>query len=235
MEKNLVPAHRMEAHIHYTVAFIGGFLGLFPIVNTMHLFGSAQTANLINALLSLLTGKWQTLALCALGALIYALAVFLATVLPKHTSCNIQLLAMAVDVAAGFAMWRFPRNGDFPVILYLYPTFFAMPFQWCAFKGAYGFASSTIFSSNNFRQLIASLTEVVCNGDKSFALKACFFGGTLAGFHLGVLTAGLLWHLLGNTAFLFAFVPASVVVFLMLRNGAKATAQQEKTEYTGSV
>lgn len=209
---------RHEAHIHYTVAFIGGFLGVFPIVNAVHLLGSAQTANLIEILFSSLRGDWIEVVLHILGAVLYCLAVFLVTFIPKHTKLNVKILAMLVDSACAVLVWRFPVDKNLPLTAYLYPTFFAMAFQWCAFKGAYGFTSSTIFSSNNLMQFISSLTEIFCNGDKSYSVKAKFFGGTLLGFHLGILSGGFGWYFLGNAVFLLALVPISSVLARVLRD-----------------
>ena len=210
-------AQNREAHIHYIVAFIGGFLGIFPIVNAVHFLGSAQTSNLIDIVLGFIRGEWQSVAFHALGLLLYSTAVFLVTFLPKHSRLDVQLLAMAVDAVCAAVMWRFPVAGTLPLAVYLYPTFFALAFQWCAFKGGYGYSSSTIFSTNNLRQFVSALTEVFCNGDRSFVIKAKFFGLTLLAFHLGVAAIGILWHFLGNTAFLFALIPVSAVVFLRLR------------------
>ncbi|WP_407428084.1 YoaK family protein [Treponema sp.] len=206
-----------EAHIHYIAAFIGGFLVLFPIVNAAHLLGSAQTSNLIDIVLGSLKGEWKTVLLHALGAFIYAFAVFLATFLPKHAKVNIQILSMIFDALCAVVMWRFPSQENLPAVVYLYPTFFVMPFQWCAFKGAYGFTSSTIFSSNNFRQFISALTEIFFNGDNSYALKAKFFGTTLLAFHLGIGISYILWKFFGKNGFLFAIVPALTVLFIIFR------------------
>ena len=210
-------AQNREAHIHYIVAFIGGFLGIFPVVNAVHFLGSAQTSNLIDIVLASLRGDWSSLLLHAFGAFLYMLAVFLVTFLPKHTRLNVKWLALLVDAACAFVMWTFPIERNLPLTVYLYPTFFTMAFQWCSFKGAYGFTSSTIFSTNNLRQFVSSLTEVFCNGDKSFSLKAKFFGLTLLGFHLGVASSGVLWHLFGNGGFLFALAPISAAAVLLLR------------------
>ena len=208
-----------EAQIHYTVAFIGGFLGIFPIVNAAHFLGSAQTSNLIDIVLGTLNGEGRSVLFHAVGAFLYALAVFLVTFLPKHTKADVKILAMIVDVSAAIAMWLFPTEQNLPLTVYLYPTFFAMAFQWCAFKGAYGFTSSTIFSSNNFRQFISSLTEIFFNGDKSFSLKAKFFGFTLFCFHFGLVLSWLSWHFFGNAGFLFVIVPCMGVT---LRVGLSA-------------
>ncbi|MBQ7159181.1 MAG: DUF1275 domain-containing protein [Treponema sp.] len=212
---------RREAHIHYTVAFIGGWLGLFPLVNVSHFFGSAQTVNITELITESLGGNWYAVALHALGLFLYAGAVFLATFLPKHTKLNVKLLALLIDALACVAMWQFPTEKNLPLLVYLYPTFFSMPFQWCAFDGAYDYKSSTIFSSNNVRQFVSALTEVFCNGDKSFALKAKFFGATLLGFYLGVTVSWLCWHFFGNAGFLLALVPIGGVVLLLRKTVIK--------------
>ena len=211
-------AARIEAHTHYIAAFLGGFLGIFPIVNAVHFLGSAQTSNLIDIVLGAFRGDWKGVALHALGAVLYCFAIFLVTFLSKHIKFNIKIIAVLVDSTCAFVMWRFPINKNFPLTVYLYPTFFTMAFQWCAFKGAYGFTSSTIFSSNNLRQFIASLTEIFCNGDRTFVLKAKFFGMTLLAFHLGVLTSVILWKHFANAGFLFALLPCGIVVIMESKN-----------------
>ena len=206
-----------EAYIHYIAAFIGGFLGIFPIVNAVHFLGSAQTSNLIDIVLGSLRGEWQSVGFHALGAFLYCFAIFLVTFLPKHTRLNVKICAMVVDAVCAVVMWLFPTQKNLPLTVYLYPTFFAMSFQWCAFKGAYGFVSATIFSTNNLRQFVSAMTEVFCNGDKSFSLKAKFFGFTLLAFHLGVAASGVCWRFLGNAGFLLALLPICVVAFLLIQ------------------
>ena len=214
MDAEQVHANR-EAHIHYLVSFIGGFLGIFPIVNAVHFLGSAQTSNLIDIVLVSLRGDFTALGWHLFGAFLYCFAVFLVTFLPKHSRLNVKILAMAVDAACSIVMWRFPIQKEIPLTVYLYPTFFAMSFQWCAFKGAYGFVSSTIFSTNNLRQFVSSLTEIFCNNDRSFSLKAKFFGLTLLCFHLGVGASGMSWHFFGNAGFLFALIPISMATLIL--------------------
>ena len=223
MDSNNLPAghETREARIHYTVAFIGGFLGTFPILNSAHIFGSAETSNMIDIVLFSFLGDFKSMILHLFGTFLYGSAVFLATFLSRRTKLNVKILAMVVDCLCAIAMWRFPIERNLPLIMYLYPTFFAMAFQWCSFKGAYGFKSSTIFSSNNFRQLVSALTEVFCNGDKSFSLKAKFFGATMLGFHLGVAASFLCWKLLGNAGFLFALLPECIVAWLVVKSSRR--------------
>ncbi|MBQ0051390.1 MAG: DUF1275 domain-containing protein [Treponema sp.] len=215
IDERVNPQSRHQAHVHYVVAFCGGFLGIFPILNVVHLLGSAQTSNLIDIVTSIIKMDWNSACLHAIGALLYVLAVFLVTFIPNHTRLNVKLLSLGVDVAAAFVMWRFPL--DLPATVYLFPTFFCMAFQWSAFGGAYGYVSSTIFSTNNLKQLTSALTEAYCNGKAEFVLKAKFFGATLVGFHLGVAASFVLWQFLGNVSFLGVIVPAGLAAVMILK------------------
>lgn len=203
-----------EAHIHYTVSCIGGFMGIFPILNTARFFGSAQTANLIEFVLNSFEGNGTGVILHAVGLTIYCAAIFLVAFIPKHSRLNIKLMSMIIDAATIFLMWCFPKN--LPATVYLYPTFFAMAFQWCSFKGAYGFVSATIFSTNNLRMFISSLTEVFFNNDKTVSLKARFFGTVLLFFHAGVAVGWLCWSRFGNSGFLFGLAPIFLATMMIL-------------------
>lgn len=214
VDPRITPQSKRDAHIHYVVAFCGGFLGIFPIVNVIELFGSAQTSNLIELVHSLLGRDWIALLHHLIGALLYGLAAFFVTFLKHHTKVNIKILSLCVDFAAALVMWKMPTG--LPEIFYLYPTFFAMSFQWCSFSGSYGFTCSTIFSTNNWRQVVSSLTEWLCNGKPEFKLKAAFFGATMVGFHLGVAAAFILWERLGNACFLLVALPAIIAGILIL-------------------
>ena len=83
----------------------------------------------------------------------------------------------------------------------LYPVFFATAFQWCAFTGAKGYVSATIFSTNNLKQTVTSFADYLLSGKEEAGRekkleKALFYGGTLLYFHVGVAAgygASLLW------------------------------------------
>jgi uncharacterized membrane protein YoaK (UPF0700 family) len=64
-----------------------------------------------------------------------------------------------------------------------------MAFQWNAFSGSYGYVSSTIFSTNNTRQIALAFAEYLCNHDKTYLHKLGFFAASLVSFHIGVTAA----------------------------------------------
>jgi uncharacterized membrane protein YoaK (UPF0700 family) len=67
------------------------------------------------------------------------------------------------------------------------PVFFMMATQWTIFHGNGKYNSSTIFSTNNLKQLTLSLGEYILMGHDSAQLdKAKFFANSILWFHIGV-------------------------------------------------
>ena len=92
-------------------------------------------------------------------------------------------------------------------------------FQWCVFTGAKGYASSTIFSTNNVKQTFVSATEYFLSDDpeekRKKAEKAKFFGGTLIAFHIGVAAEYALYQMLHLQSILIVAVPLTAAAVLL--------------------
>lgn len=209
------------AHTHYRMAFIGGFLGVYPVLNYENILGSAQTSNLIELVTDTLGGNLPHALLRILAMFLYMSAVALATYLPKHSHANLKYISLAIDGLAAILLPLIPRN--LPMIIGLYPTFFAMAFQWCSFPGAYGYNSSSIFSTNNLRQFTSALVNVYCNHMPQERLKYHFYGFTLLCFHLGVAADYLLWRRMGRYCSLFALVPVGLTFYQLVRTSNRKT------------
>ena len=72
--------------IHYTLSFIGGYLGLYAIVSRADLFGNAQTANLLGVVRDLIGRNFSDMLLRVGALLIYMAAVILTVWIPEHFS-----------------------------------------------------------------------------------------------------------------------------------------------------
>ena len=70
--------------IHYTLSFIGGYLGLYAIVSRADLFGNAQTANLLGVVRDLIGRNFSDMLLRVGALLIYMAAVILTVWIPEH-------------------------------------------------------------------------------------------------------------------------------------------------------
>lgn len=70
--------------IHYTLSFIGGYLGLYAIVSRADLFGNAQTANLLGVVRDIIGRDFSDMMLRVGALLIYMTAVILTVWIPEH-------------------------------------------------------------------------------------------------------------------------------------------------------
>ena len=182
---------KIESINHYIMSSIGGFLGLYALLNRCDNFGSSQTSNLLYIVEAVLGSNFIEV-LIRLGAVfLYMLATFLVIWLPKKFKINVRILAVFVDLFALVLLGFLPK--DMNNVLGLYPIFFAASFQWNSFCGARGYNSSSIFSTNNLRQFTMAVTEVFVNKNRIYADKAKFFGMTLLSYHIGAVVSYFAW------------------------------------------
>ena len=206
--------HR-EAMIHYMAAFIGGLFGLYAIICRLT-FGSAQTMNLIS-LVSDLLGRNIEDFLYRLGVLIlYSLAIVMSVLIGERKPWLLKPVSLAIDAVAAIILGFLPEDMDH--ILALYPIFFAMAFQWCSFKGAYGFVCSSVFSTNNLRQFLTGVVNKIEGKESARVSRMHVFGITLLSFHLGVAVQFAFWQRYGIPSIWFALVPIAVTAIMMFRD-----------------
>ena len=90
---------RIEAHIHYAAAFIGGFFGMYAIL-TRFMFGSAETMNMLSLVGDLL-GRDLPDFLARLGALIiFSSGVALSVIITDNRPGWRDMVAFSADAAA---------------------------------------------------------------------------------------------------------------------------------------
>lgn len=206
--------NKKQRRLHYAVAVIGGFLGGFAVLNHHDLLANAQTSNLISLTISIV-GRNPLQVLLHLGSLVlYMAALSLTVLIPRYTKGNLRICSLFIDALALVLLAFIPSTADDFVAMY--PIFFAMAFQWNTFKGADGYIASSIFSTNNLRQLTTSLTEYLCDGDKNHLHKTSFYGGTLLFFHLGVVISYFAWKGFGISGAFFGLVPVGISLFLVV-------------------
>ena len=187
--------------MHFIMAVCGGFFGGYAIFGRMAVFGSAQTANLIELMGDILGRNAGEALLRILALVIYVGAMIIFSILAKKTAVNLRYLAILLEMLTAALIGFFPKEMN-PIVA-LYPVFFATSFQWCVFKGADGYACSTIFSTNNVKQTVLSFTDYFLTEKKKEKereqdlKKGKFFGGTLLCFHAGVAIAYIALQLFG--------------------------------------
>lgn len=201
-----------KAILHYTISFIAGYMGVYPVIYVAKAFASAQTANQISLLVALANGDIKQFLLRCLGLLVYCLPIIYTTI-NINKKKNFKMIAIIVDIIDVFILWLLPDS--VPPLLALLPNFFAMSLHWCSFSGAYGFVAAPIFSTNNTRQWLSSLVEVYINKNNDFRLKMNFYGYTLLSFNVGVLLCALISNLLHRSSILLALLPLFISIYLI--------------------
>ena len=91
------------------------------------------------------------------AAALYACAIALSILVPEYLGRDLQRFSIACTAAVSMLLGVLPAEMD--PVLGLYPIFFVMALQWCAFKGCGKYVSSTIFSTNNYRQTTQGVTR----------------------------------------------------------------------------
>lgn len=203
--------------IHFAMSVCGGILGAYALFSRQLVFGSSQTANLLELVFAL-CGRNLPEVMIRLGAVaIYAGAVALSVILERRTRLDIRYAAIFLEIPAVAACAFIPVSVN-PVVA-LYPVFFITAFQWCAFKGADGFSSSTIFSTNNVKQTVMGLTEYCLENDRQRRLlqgrKARFFGFTLLSFYGGAALEYLALQVFALRAVWLCFLPLAAGFLLV--------------------
>lgn len=176
---------KIQTLIHFNMALIGGFLGGYALLNHCDIFGSAQTSNLIYIAMTIVGRNTYDFLMRIISLVIYMSGFAFTIIIPKHfAKANLKKISIIITCIVVIMIGCFNENMDDYIALF--PVFFATAFQWNAFKGAEGYVSSTIFSTNNLRQFTTSFTEFLCDRDKSHLHKTRFYGLVLLSFHIGV-------------------------------------------------
>ena len=204
--------NKSDFYMHSIMCLIGGFIGGYAILNRCGNLGSAQTSNLIYVVLCFLGHNINEFLIRVLGIILYFAGIEIYVYLLHKTKINIQRYGISIIIAGSILLTFIPATSD-PVIGLL-PLFFMMSTQWSIFHGANGYNSSTIFSTNNFRQASLALGEYIYTKDESQIAKAKFFGNSLLWYHLGVAFSFFACRYFNVHASLFCIIPASICLLI---------------------
>lgn len=194
--------------LHYAVSTIGGFMGGYAIFNHCDFFGNAQTANLIHIVCKIFSADFSGLVFLVLALITYILGNVFYVLAEKFIKHDLRLISLIMTSCAVVIIGLFPNIANHYIAVL--PILFVMPIQWNAYRTAGGYASATIFSSNNLRIAVMSLTRYIIDRDKKQGEQARFYWMTLLGFHSGVALACVASVFLGTMSVWFCFVPIAL-------------------------
>ena len=207
--------NQKEFRLHALMCAIGGYTGAYSLLRCHENFGAAQTANLIAMLKGLLGGDIFQFLLRLLGLACYVAGIETYVFVSRRTAFNPQKWVLITQVCCLGIVGLMPVSaGPFAC---LYPIFYMMAAQWSEFHGACGYNASTIFSSNNVRQLALAIGEYCCDHDAAQAEKARFFGLTLLSYHAGVCAVLLAYPLVAQRSIWFCLIPVLLAARIIFR------------------
>lgn len=194
--------------LHYAVSTVGGFLGGYAIFNHCDFFGNAQTANLIHIVCKIFSADFSALSFLILALMTYISGNVFCVLAEKFIRHDLRVISLIMTSCAVVIIGLFPNIANHYIAVL--PILFVMPIQWNAYRTAAGYASATIFSSNNLRIAVMSLTRYIIDRDKKQGEQAKFYWLTLLSFHSGVALACVASVFLGTMSVWFCFVPIAL-------------------------
>ena len=150
---------RREEACFALLAFAGGIAGGYGSVGCGHVFANALTGNLVSMAAELCAGGWGGVLARLGGVALFVLGIALTVVLPARLCGGgaarwrrLCLLAEAVCFAVQALLPAEPLAAV-SYALYLWPVFFAAALQYNTFTALHGVPVSTLFCTNNIRQM----------------------------------------------------------------------------------
>lgn len=206
---------KTEMYLHYSASTIGGYFGGYAIYNFYELFANAQTANLIHLVSKIVTNDKVGLFFIVLSFIAYVAGNAFYTIYSRFCKTDPKRLSLVLDTISVTAVGILVNfTAEYYVLL---PILFTMPFQWNSFSSDAGYASSTIFSTNNLRQTTTAFTSYLIDKDEKMLQKAKFFGCTLLFYHIGVAYVCFLSAIMQKSSIWFCLLPIAVTVIMYIR------------------
>lgn len=208
-----------EELLHQNMAFIGGITGIYAITVRGGNFGAAQTANLIELVLDFVSKDLFGFSVRTLVLLVYAVSLVSAYLISVRFPSYKKYIALIVESVCGLLAGLIPKEAN--PLLALCPIFALSAFQWQIFTESKHYNSSTLFSTNNIKQMLLSWTNYLMHGDSEQKHKALFFMRTLLTFHIGILAGLFAVKFWNEKGIWFALLPMASAFYIYLLQGVK--------------
>lgn len=195
--------YRHEMAVYLPLAFVGGFLEIYTYLNMNGLFANSQTSNIVIFFESICAGDKLGILYCFIPILIYMIGIAVTETLPSKIpdgTVHWPKLCLLIEIICIIAVGFVPAglNGRISAL----PIFFLTSLQYNTFKSMQGQAVSTVFCTNNLRQIVIHFCRYREKNDSDqlkfmsvYAFVIVSFGlGVVVGFYLSsVFTVKAVW------------------------------------------
>lgn len=164
-------------------------------------FACGVTGNLLHMWHNLITGNWGDMLLMALIVLFFMAGIALAAVFPNQIGKQRwQTICLAAETALVLSAILLPHNLHF--LLQLSPLFLAAALQYHSFNLCEGEPASTIFCSNNIRQITLGLVGWIGDGDHAALHRFKVYGLVVLAYSAGAVFCYALYTCMGRNVLL---------------------------------
>lgn len=200
-----------------TLAFVGGSLDAYTYVH-YGAFATAQTGNLILAIIEAFDKHWQSVGIKLLTTLFFCCGIFLAKYLmatfrkKQFTTWRLCFLYLEAIL---FALVSLSIFSSHPAFVSLTISFMAA-MQWVAFDKINGLAYTNLFTTGNLKGLATSYYDYFTTKDKTALKKGRHFLMVISAFFAGAIATVYLYkvhHLESKTILLTSGVIMLLAVF----------------------
>lgn len=200
-QKQVYPAHE-HARLCMPLAFIGGFLEAYTYLLKGSIFANAQTGNF--ALMAInfayyrspLKAAYYLIPICA-----YIVGIFLTTSLPSKLNgrrgrLSWYMMFIIIQFIALLCVGFIPPSVPYSVTTVTVAFLCAM--QYNTFKSCRGLAMSTVFCTNNLRQLAMSVVDRTNGGRKGLVRRGIVYLLNIVCFVTGAAVSSVLINMLNE-------------------------------------
>lgn len=211
---------KQEKVLHNIMCISGGFMGGYALFSRAGNFGSAQTANLIEIILNIFGRDYKEVSLRFIALLLFILGNAAGALIKQRFGRFTLKIYTFVVLILGFVILAFiPEDVD--VVLALLPIFFMSSTQWFTFTGTRKYNCSTIFSTNNLKQMVLGYTYYYLTGKEEDREKGRFYLLSLIFFHIGVVLSVLGCLKFGIRASVFGIIIVIVAEIVSIEREVK--------------
>ena len=183
----------------------GGTCAGYGVICCGHIFACGLTGNLLGTWRELLGGNPTNGLLRILGTLLFMTGIAAAALLPEKlqeskTRLRWEQLSLIILMFSLMLIMLVPEGWN--DLLRVAPVFFFAAVQYHSFTEFEGVTASTIFCSNNFRQLTLSLLGWKRKRQHSERHRAKIYGLMIAAYSVGIIYVCLAAEPLGKKMFL---------------------------------
>ena len=211
---------KKEEILHFIMCISGGFMGGYALFTRLGNFGSAQTGNLIEIVLNIFGRDYKEVGLRLVAFLLFIVGNISGALIKQNFERFVLKVYTFSVLSIGFIILAFiPENSD--AVLGLLPIFFMSSVQWFTFTGTKEYNCSTIFSTNNLKQMVLGYTYYHLTKKEEDRSKGRFYLLTLSFFYIGVILSALLCLNFGVKASLFGLIIVGIAEIVSIEREVK--------------